>query len=69
MPTSPPSTATHDSGGTNGYFPDGLGGKPWADASPTAAADFWAARDAWLPTWGEGGTESAMVVDWVRVYQ
>jgi len=56
-------------GGTNGYFPDGLGGKPWADASPTAASDFWAARDEWLPTWGEGGTESAMVIDWVRVYQ
>ena len=23
-------------GGTNGYFPDNLGGKPWLDASPTA---------------------------------
>ena len=29
-------------GGTNGYFPDGVGGKPWADASGAAANDFWA---------------------------
>jgi len=25
-------------GGTIGYFPDGLGGKPWSDSSPRASA-------------------------------
>lgn len=25
-------------GGTNGFFPDGMGGKPWQDSSSTAMA-------------------------------
>ena len=51
-------------GGTNGYWPDGQGGKPWTDQSPHAANDFWAAVDQWYPTW-----TSPMMVDYVRVYQ
>ena len=38
-------------GGTNGYFPDGVGGKPWTDASPTAVNDFYSAQSTWYQTW------------------
>ncbi len=51
-------------GGTNGYWPDGIGGKPWTDDSPHAANDFWNAVDSWYPTW-----TSPFEVDYVRVYQ
>ena len=51
-------------GGTNGYFPDGVGGKPWTDQSAHAANDFWARVEDWYPTW-----TSPMMVDYVRVYQ
>lgn len=50
-------------GGTDGWFPDGVGGKPWVDASTTARADFWAAREQWAPTWTE------MVVKEVNMWQ
>ena len=50
-------------GGTNGYFPDNLGGKPWSNTSPHAINEFWAARDAWHPTWTH-----PMVIDSVRVW-
>lgn len=42
-------------GGTNGWFEDGVEGKPWVDASPTAPHDFWNARDQWYPTWQQNG--------------
>ncbi|KAI9663275.1 MAG: hypothetical protein M1821_008323 [Bathelium mastoideum] len=42
-------------GANNGWFTDGIGGKPWVDKSPTAARDFWNAQDQWLPTWQQGG--------------
>ncbi|KAI6854494.1 hypothetical protein D0864_15846 [Hortaea werneckii] len=42
-------------GGTNGWFEDGVNGKPWVDASPTAPRDFWNARDQWHPTWEDNG--------------
>ena len=41
-------------GGTNGWFQDGIEGKPWVDESPTAKRDFWNARDQWYPTWQQG---------------
>lgn len=53
-------------GGTNGYFPDGQGNKPWANTSPHAMNDFWQGKNQWLPTWN--GTAAAMQVDYVRVY-
>jgi len=34
-------------GGTNAYFPDGVGGKPWTDADPHSVNAFWNARGAW----------------------
>lgn len=38
-------------GGTNGYFPDGQGGKPWADGDSHSVNAFWNAKGAWYPTW------------------
>jgi hypothetical protein len=32
-------------GGTNGYFPDGIGNKPWNNESPTSVNEFWGAKD------------------------
>jgi len=54
-------------GGVNGYFPDGVGSKPWSDTSSHAANDFYAAKTDWYATWN--GEDSALQVDWVKVYQ
>ncbi|XP_072173229.1 beta-1,3-glucan-binding protein-like [Diadema setosum] len=61
-------------GGTN-YFGDSLVNqpysKPWLNTSPTAATDFWEAKDSWLPTWNQGvnnGEDAAMQVNYIRVY-
>jgi beta-glucanase (GH16 family) len=53
-------------GGTNGWFQDGVGGKPWVDGSPSAKTDFWNARSQWYPTWATGGE---MVVKSVKMWQ
>jgi beta-glucanase (GH16 family) len=44
-------------GGTTGWFPDGVGGKPWFDAEGDRQAmlNFGAAQGEWLGTWGEMG--------------
>ncbi|KAF9541998.1 hypothetical protein EC957_002501 [Mortierella hygrophila] len=56
--------------GTAGYFPDGVGGKPWSDTSPHAINEFYAAKGDWYPTWGpEDGLDRAMAVDYVRIYK
>lgn len=52
-------------GGTNGWFTDGIAGKPWVDASPTAKRDFWNAKDQWYPTW----TAPEMQVKSVKMWQ
>jgi len=55
-------------GGTNGWFPDGEGEKPWLDWSQVAMRDFAKSRDKWYPTWGD--TESrAMIVESVKMWQ
>ncbi|KAG0278786.1 hypothetical protein BGZ95_003184, partial [Linnemannia exigua] len=47
--------------GTAGYFPDGVGGKPWSDKSPHAVNEFYAAKADWYPTWGdENGLDRAL---------
>ena len=53
-------------GGTNSYFPDNVGGKPWSDTSNDAANEFWNGKAQWLPTWQAG---SPMMIDSVRVWQ
>lgn len=56
-------------GGTNGWFPDGKGDKPWVDGSATAMRDFYKAKDKWYPTWPEDYKQRAMVIDSVKMYQ
>jgi len=56
-------------GGTNGYFPDGMGGKPWVDSSTTAFQDFNnALHTTVLPTWG-AGNDAALQIRSVKVWQ
>ena len=50
-------------GGTNGYFPDGVGNKPWSDSASNAMDQFYDAKDQWYPTW-----TSPMAVDSVKVW-
>jgi hypothetical protein len=59
-------------GGTLGFFPDGVGGKPWSDSAGQQGAmqAFWDARGSWLPTWGDaGGDSAALKVRAVHVWQ
>ena len=50
-------------GGTNGYFPDGQGNKPWSDTDSHAVNAFYDANAQWYPTW-----TSPMAVDSVKVW-
>ncbi|KAL6244585.1 hypothetical protein RBB50_008827 [Rhinocladiella similis] len=55
-------------GGTNGWFKNGVAGKPWVDESPLAMGEFWSAKDSWYPTWqNEHG--SALQVKSVKMWQ
>jgi len=56
-------------GGTKGYFPDNVGGKPWLDGSPTAMRDFALAQDQWYPTWPADVTRRGMAIDSVKMWQ
>ena len=51
-------------GGTNGWFEDGVNGKPWLDSSPNAKKDFWLAKDRWFPTWTQPQMEVSKVMMW-----
>ena len=53
-------------GGTNGYFPDGQGGKPWSKTDQHAVNSFYNAKDQWYPTWN--GEDSALQIDSVKVW-
>jgi len=55
-------------GGTNGWFQDGSGGKPWVDASPSAKKDFWNAQKDWYPTW-QANNGGQMAVKSVKMWQ
>ncbi|KAF8509095.1 hypothetical protein JB92DRAFT_2948891 [Gautieria morchelliformis] len=56
-------------GGTNGWFPDNMGGKPWVDGSQTAMRDFALAQDKWYSTWPTNPEDRAMVIDYVKMWQ
>ncbi len=56
-------------GGTNPYFPDGVGDKCWNSKSATAAKDFWSCKDKWYSSWESAGERNAMRVASVRVWQ
>jgi len=51
-------------GGTTGFFPDGVGNKPWNNSDPHAVNTFYEAIDDWYPTW-----TSPLQVDSVTVWQ
>lgn len=53
-------------GGTNGYFPDGVGGKPWVDSSTHAYQDFYNAMPTVVQTWD--GDDSALQIRKVTVW-
>lgn len=55
-------------GGTNGFFPDNVGRKPWVNGAKNARWAFWEAKDRWLPSWGQGD-EKGMTVRRVRMWQ
>ncbi|ESK95838.1 glycoside hydrolase family 16 protein [Moniliophthora roreri MCA 2997] len=57
-------------GGTNGWFPEVQGNKPWFNSNGRDGAmrDFALAKERWLPSWGTGQSR-AMVVDYVRMYE
>lgn len=53
-------------GGTGGFFPDGVGPKPWSNTDPNAINAFYNSEPQWYPTWR--GESSALQVDYVRVW-
>lgn len=48
-------------GGTNGFFVDGVGNKPWVDNNPAAPRAFWNSVGSWYKTWGEGDSRGMTV--------
>jgi len=46
-------------GGTSGWFPDGVGNKPWHDGSTTAMYDFAKDQDNWSKSWPESVDDRA----------
>jgi len=54
-------------GGSNSYFPDGTGNKPWTNTDPHAVNAFWNSKDQWFSTWN--GDSAALQIDWIRVSQ
>mmetsp|Transcript_19459 Transcript_19459/g.19470 ORF Transcript_19459/g.19470 Transcript_19459/m.19470 type:complete len:314 (+) Transcript_19459:119-1060(+) len=53
-------------GGTSGYFPDGVGNKPWSDTDQHSVDSFWNNRGAWQPTWN--GEDAALKIDYIKVW-
>lgn len=56
-------------GGTNGWFPEAQGDKPWLDASPNAMRDFALAEAKWYSTWPTSVEDRALVVDYVKMWK
>lgn len=53
-------------GGTNSYFPDGQGGKPWSDLDSHSVNAFYNAKGQWYPTWQ--GENASLQVDSITVW-
>eukprot|EP00471_Norrisiella_sphaerica_P000230 CAMPEP_0184484960 /NCGR_PEP_ID=MMETSP0113_2-20130426/6609_1 /TAXON_ID=91329 /ORGANISM="Norrisiella sphaerica, Strain BC52" /LENGTH=471 /DNA_ID=CAMNT_0026866195 /DNA_START=277 /DNA_END=1692 /DNA_ORIENTATION=+ len=60
--------------GPQGFFPDGLGNKPWRNSESTSLSDFIKAKDDWYPSWTKNGTHgqigenTALKIDSVNVW-
>ncbi|EWZ85421.1 hypothetical protein BFJ63_vAg3443 [Fusarium oxysporum f. sp. narcissi] len=55
-------------GGTSGWFPDDVHGKPWVNDAIFPRGDFWNAKDRWYPTW-EKNNGGEMVIKSVSMWQ
>ncbi|TFK51373.1 putative member of glycoside hydrolase family GH16 [Heliocybe sulcata] len=56
-------------GGTNGWFPDNVGDKPWFNTATDAMQQFAEEQDKWAATWPEDDYSRALVVDYVKMWQ
>ncbi|GJE92365.1 glycoside hydrolase family 16 protein [Phanerochaete sordida] len=58
-------------GGTSGWFPDGLGNKPWWDTSGDQQAlwDFANKQDEWAATWPSSDADRAFRIDSVKMWK
>jgi len=59
-------------GGTNGYFPDDAQNspnpKPWTNDAENVFPTFWNAKEQWYSTWDQEGEDSALQIDYVKVW-
>ncbi|KAI0087252.1 concanavalin A-like lectin/glucanase domain-containing protein [Irpex rosettiformis] len=55
-------------GGTSGWFPDGVGDKPWLDGSDSAMKNFALAQDTWVKTWPSNQDDRAFRIDSVKMW-
>lgn len=55
-------------GGTTGWFPDGIDGKPWSDDSISPRKDFWHGKSQWYPTW-EQNSGGELLIKRVSMWQ
>lgn len=56
-------------GATDGWFPDGEGGKPWLDNSGTSMSDFWLSKDKWWNQWSTDPKERGFAIDSVKMWE
>ncbi|KAN0128110.1 Concanavalin A-like lectin/glucanase domain containing protein [Lactarius tabidus] len=56
-------------GGTSGWFPDGVGNKPWLNGANNAMLQFAQAQSKWYPTWPQSEDDRAMRVDSVKMWE
>ncbi|KAF8347469.1 glycoside hydrolase family 16 protein [Amanita rubescens] len=56
-------------GGTSGWFPDNVGGKPWYDGSLTAMREFAQAQNVWAATWPTSQNKRSFRIDYVKMWQ
>ncbi|KAI0946598.1 hypothetical protein AcW1_010027 [Taiwanofungus camphoratus] len=56
-------------GGTSGWFPDNVGGKPWYDGSGTAMQEFANAQGTWSATWPSDADDRAFRIDSVKMWK
>ncbi|KAI5116894.1 hypothetical protein M0805_004162 [Coniferiporia weirii] len=56
-------------GGTQGWFPDGFGDKPWLDGSGVAMYDFARAQETWYSTWPSDPKRRGMAISSVKMWQ
>jgi len=56
-------------GGTNGWFPDGAGDKPWLNGNLNAMQVFAQSQDKWSKTWPQGDEDRSMRIDYVKMWR